>query len=103
MLVNIGDSASSLSHTRDKWIEGLVKYFTIRIGGRSSLRLFYFHLEGGGVGWDGDMISYRSDVFQYRYYCWSKFALNFNGKKHSRHKIRARLGKTRDLRPETLW
>lgn len=72
MLVNIGDSASSLSHTRDKWIEGLVKYFTIRIGGRSSLRRFYFHLEGGGgEGWVGVesyyysplMISYRSDVF----------------------------------------
>lgn len=93
MLVNIGDSASSLSHTRDKWIEGLAKYITIRIGGRSSLRRFILPL----------MISYRSDVFQYRYYCWSKFALNFNGKKHSRHKIRARLGKTRDLRPETLW
>ena len=72
MLVNIGDSASSLSHTHDKWIEGLVKYFTIRIGGRSSLRRFYFHLEGGGgEGWVGVesyyysplMISYRSDVF----------------------------------------
>ena len=72
MLVNIGDSASSLSHTRDKWIEGLVKYFTIRIGGRSNLRRFYFHLEGGGgEGWVGVesyyysplMISYRSDVF----------------------------------------
>ena len=53
MLVNIGDSASSLSHKRDKWIEGLVKYFTIRIGGRSSLRPFYFHLEGGGGGRGG--------------------------------------------------
>lgn len=52
MLVNIGDSASSLSHTRDKWIEGLVKYFTILIGGRSSLRRFY----GGGLGWRYDLI-----------------------------------------------
>lgn len=65
MLVNIGNSASSLSHTHDKWIEGLVKYFTIRIGGRSSLRRFYFHLEGGGVGWGGELLLLASyDLIQ---------------------------------------
>lgn len=65
MLVNIGVSASSLSHTRDKWIEGLLKYFTIRIGGRSSLGRFYFHLEGGGVGWDGELLLLTSyDLIQ---------------------------------------
>ena len=68
MLVNIGDSASSLSHTHDKWIEGLVKYFTIRIGGRSSLRRFYFHFEGGGgggVGWGGELLLLTSyDLIQ---------------------------------------
>ena len=65
MLVNISDSASSLSHTHHKWIEGLVKYFTIRIGGRSSLRRSYFHLEGGGVGWDGELLLLTSyDLIQ---------------------------------------